>query len=344
MTSKYSARGKLFAKWNQMYLKATDVDRWNQFNSAIEQYEKFSSIIEDDIEAQKFIFSPNQLKLLNNVCACFRLRSKTLQNMAEYNITLTDMERLRPLMKNLSGWRGPFPLSFQTDIGSESKSSTSNSPQSWRSTSTNEVNDLQLLQSGLPPRLPARPGYRRLAIKINSIGLKDASLLMQPCIVVSIKDNVGIPIETDQIVSLPIKTEPTCLHFNQAIEIQRYIEKFYKGTAIFFEIKRCKNDKSRLLSTKCYSFIEPDLIKPGPTSLRLLKKPIDYSRRRMIFLTKKPLYLNAYCYTSCCYLDITVTLLDQYSSYYSVSTNAQQQLEMITCLKPNSCAGAKING
>lgn len=205
--------------------------------------------------------------------------------------TLSDMERVKPLMKNFTSWKQPCPVHVGS-VDSDVCSTASSVPSSVSSTTDDEVVPLQNFHGGpLLPRLPKKHGHRRFTIRVLNIGLKDASTLIQPTITVSVKDDIGLNISQDQVISAPYKTEPTHLHFDQDIEIQKYMEKLFKGSAIFFEIKHWK-PKRKMTKLKCYSFLDQKAIQPGPISLRLLEKPIDYTKRRNVFITKKPLYLN----------------------------------------------------
>lgn len=56
---------------------------------------------------------------------------------------------------------------------------------------------------------------------------------------------------------------------NVTVKIQRPLEEIPGGSAIFFEFKHLKAKKN-FVSTKCFSFMEMDEIKPGRTYLEML--------------------------------------------------------------------------
>ena len=41
MPARFSNKGKLASKWNSLFIQGLDLDRWNRFNDAIVQYERY---------------------------------------------------------------------------------------------------------------------------------------------------------------------------------------------------------------------------------------------------------------------------------------------------------------
>ena len=63
--------------------------------------------------------------------------------------------------------------------------------------------------------------------------------------------------------------ESFAIQFNVTVQIQRPLEEIPGGSAIFFEFKHYKPKKG-ITSTKCFSFMEMDEIKPGKSYLEML--------------------------------------------------------------------------
>lgn len=76
-------------------------------------------------------------------------------------------------------------------------------------------------------------------------------------------------IEDSQDTPTMIEREALAINFNVTVQIQQPLEEIPGGSAIFFEFKHYKPKKS-FISTKCFSFMEMDEIKPGRTYLEML--------------------------------------------------------------------------
>nr|XP_026689663.1 axin interactor, dorsalization-associated protein isoform X3 [Ciona intestinalis] len=81
------------------------------------------------------------------------------------------------------------------------------------------------------------------------------------------------------------------LMFGVDVHIQVPLEILSKGSAIFFELFHYKH-KRRSTSSKCFSFMELDELKPGPCVIELYRKPTDFRKKKLNLLTSKPLYLH----------------------------------------------------
>ena len=68
-----------------------------------------------------------------------------------------------------------------------------------------------------------------------------------------------------------VRKEDTYIYFDMDVHIQKPVETISKGLAIFFEFKHYK-PKKKIVSTKCWSFIEKDEIKEGPCIIELYVK------------------------------------------------------------------------
>ena len=62
--------------------------------------------------------------------------------------------------------------------------------------------------------------------------------------------------------------ESNCIGFGESVLVRTPIEEIAGGTAIFFEFKHYK-PKKKTVSTKCFSFMEMDEVKPGKAVLEM---------------------------------------------------------------------------
>ncbi|XP_063105837.1 axin interactor, dorsalization-associated protein-like [Cavia porcellus] len=106
----------------------------------------------------------------------------------------------------------------------------------------------------------------------------------------SLADLNGIDLMPVQDTPVASRKEDTYVHFNVDIELQKHVEKLTKGAAVFFEFKHFK-PKKRFTSTKCFTFMEMDELKPRLIVIELYRKPSDFKRKKLV-ITKKPLYLH----------------------------------------------------
>ncbi|XP_065055338.1 axin interactor, dorsalization-associated protein-like [Rhopilema esculentum] len=297
MPGKFSLKGRLSARWHNSFLKAVDFDRWDHIPEAIIQYQSTAATIENDLLQVKEAFATDQLYNIKKACACFRVRAKTLQDMNRGEpLTLAEIQKLIPMMKHFCCWKAPFPLVVhQSDYSDDSSSSSS-----YRSLNEiNQIDDEELIAttniSGQPllPMLRPQPGKHRVSVRIKSVGLKHPARLIQPFFSISLKDDVGLSITPTQELRDSGRIEGKLVSYDQEVHIQRYLEDIYKGCAICFELKHYKQ-KQRFEDTKCYTFLDANVIKTGEYVLNLFKKPVQYNRKKLIPLSTKPLYLYLY--------------------------------------------------
>jgi len=291
MPARFSNKGKLAIKWNSLFIQGVDLDRWNRYTEAVAQYERCASVIDNDLLQYQSLFTNEQLSNLKRLCSCVRVRATTLKNKNDGEaLTLTEMQHLIPFMKSFTSWKAPFPVVLHPHHYefSDTRSSAS-STRSW-------ADDEEILSTpdvvGQPllPMLPATPGKHRLTIRVHSIGVNHPEKYIQPFIAVSLKDDIGLSITPDQDVRWPVKIEKPFVVFEKDVEIQRYVENIYKGCAIYFELKYYRK-KEKLVTTKCFTFLEVKAIKSGPFTLALFKTPVKYTKRHLAPISK-PLYLR----------------------------------------------------
>eukprot|EP00698_Gefionella_okellyi_P012472 TRINITY_DN3358_c0_g1_i4.p1 TRINITY_DN3358_c0_g1~~TRINITY_DN3358_c0_g1_i4.p1 ORF type:complete len:271 (+),score=44.42 TRINITY_DN3358_c0_g1_i4:88-900(+) len=145
----------------------------------------------------------------------------------------------------------------------------------------------------LPPPNPFMAGERALTIVLEKIGLKDAqSNYQDPFITISVMDGkqcIGRAQDTPTLP--PQRRQPSYVLINHNVYIQTPLERLPPDCAIFFEFKHYK-PRQKKISTRCWSFLEMDEIKPGPLALEVYRKPTDLQKRRLSLLSVKPLYLH----------------------------------------------------
>ena len=84
----------------------------------------------------------------------------------------------------------------------------------------------------------------------------------------SILDLAGENLESEQVTPVAKQRETTYIVFASEVEIHSALEDMPGGAAIFFEFKHYKPKKS-ITSTRCFSFMEMDEVKPGKTFLEM---------------------------------------------------------------------------
>ncbi len=78
----------------------------------------------------------------------------------------------------------------------------------------------------------------------------------------------GDDIEAPQDTPLANQREASHIQFSVSVLVSTPLEELPEGAAIFFEFKHYKTSKKRV-STKCFSFMEMDEIKPGKAALEM---------------------------------------------------------------------------
>ena len=79
---------------------------------------------------------------------------------------------------------------------------------------------------------------------------------------------MGEDIDPVQMTPVSPEKEASYVVFGVPVHIQKPIEEIPGGSAIFFEFKHYKL-KKKMTSTKCFSFMEMDEIKPGRAFLEM---------------------------------------------------------------------------
>ncbi|XP_062503125.1 axin interactor, dorsalization-associated protein-like [Corticium candelabrum] len=284
-----SEREKLVESWYALFRKGTDFDSWGQLVEAVDEYALLTRKIKTELQFEEHGFSDQNYNTLGNVVSCLQARQKAVQNqLGDDGMTLEQLKTVGTVLQNLLTSRdSEFPIKAnelsQLNDGKQSSDVAAGNNAGSESPHFQERKKLR-------PRMPLADDMTLLTIRIERIGLKDASQCIEPYISVSVKDGQAMNLTPSQDTLLPVAREDQYIIFNANVEIQQYLEKMPKTTAVFFELKHYK-PKKRQTSTKCFAFMEMDEIKPGPACLEIYRKPTDFKRKRLGLLTTKPLYL-----------------------------------------------------
>lgn len=137
------------------------------------------------------------------------------------------------------------------------------------------------------------PGFDYLNITIDKIEIKNAGDYIDPFFTVSLKSLTAENLEEPQDTPTLMDKSSSAIHFGVTIQLHRPMQEIPGGSAIFLEFKHHKPKKS-IISTKCFSFMEMDEIKPGRCYLEIYKKPTDFRRKKLSLLSSKALYLHLF--------------------------------------------------
>ncbi|XP_072167800.1 axin interactor, dorsalization-associated protein-like [Diadema setosum] len=303
-----SDRGKIVTRWQASLRKGTDFDSWGQVVEAVEEYQMLSKHLNREMNAKPSVFSESQKKTLQRITVCLELRGQTLQSPNATNeLSLEDVKKLDAALQDLlSSSPAEFPIEIPASLlQTRQKSPRRNFEIDMEGDEEEDVEEdeedvepqLQSKAQNIKPtgtllsRIAHEPGTTGLTIHIEKIGLKDASVYLDPFITISVKDVAGVDVTKSQDTPVATRREEPYVMYGVNVELQKPLEKLPKGTAVFFEFKHYKA-KKRAISTKCFAFMEMDEIKNGPLVIELYKKPTDFKRKKLSLLTAKPLYLH----------------------------------------------------
>uniref|UniRef100_H2YCD5 C2 Aida-type domain-containing protein n=1 Tax=Ciona savignyi TaxID=51511 RepID=H2YCD5_CIOSA len=286
---------KLVQKWCASLKCSTDFDSWGQLVEASDEYKRLLKNINTSIETVDC--SESKKKILLKIAACLEIRSANLNSVnSSEDIKLEDLRKLISVLQSLTSVSvkdvpqsvAAQPLLAILTIPFYSrhlKSSTSNT------TSRNEDMADKESYHSLLPKLKATTGQNLIMVRLQKIGLKDATELIDPYFTISCKDATAVDLCQRQNTPVASGRVENYLTFGFDIHIQVPFENMPKGSAIFFELFHYKQ-KRRATSLKCFSFMELDELKAGPCVIELYKKPTDFRKKKLNLLTAKPLYLH----------------------------------------------------
>lgn len=273
-------------KWVQLFKHSTDSDSWGQPVEAMAGYEKLLSSMNGELSSSAL--TDEERNLITKAKMCIALRIKSMKSTT--SVDQFPLEVLKPLesvFKALAESRSvaSFPINLAK----------------YRGDVEEEAAPLQTVSSSLkggggggtllPPPPPSLDGGVQLSIQIEKIGLKNAVQYLDPFITIQVIDSNGETLESTQDTPCSNQKKENYIYYSCNVEIQTQINRLPSGSAILFEFKHWK-PKGEYISTKCWSFMELDEIKPGPAVLELYQKPTDHKRKKLRLLSVKPLYLH----------------------------------------------------
>lgn len=289
---------KLISSWAKSFKEGTDHDLWGQPVEAIESYRRLSKQLKTQAKPDGLYFNDEQKKVIGKIATCLDLRNQVLQNPGTFEgISLKDLKKVESSLRNLLS-KANKPKEFPVDVVAAQAHAEAHSPRTPRS-EDGEVIEADQEEEIIDPKargnLLSKPrpveGQTILTVRIEKIGLKDASQFIDSFMTVSVKDRSGLALTPAQDTSIANRKEGSYILFGTDVYIQKTLEIMPAGFAIFFEFKHYK-PKKKTISTKCWALLEKDEIKEGPAVLELYKKPTDFKRKNINLLTIKPLYLH----------------------------------------------------
>eukprot|EP00736_Rhodelphis_marinus_P009629 Rmarinus@m.6 len=282
-------------KWVKDFTEACDRDSWGQMMEAVEGYERLA---ENMASAEKSMqLTHAERSYIGKLVACLHLRIKSLQDATPNALKLEQIKLLGEAITNCF-MTNEFPLDLaQYNTTSLHASTRTNVGVEQDAVVTAPVDDHEAagnVPKGTklgPPKMTR--GNKYLTISIDKIGLKDAETYIDPFVSVHVFDRSGDEIESSQDLEVCNKKRHNYVVIGQTVHIQSPINHFHEGTVIAFEFKHWK-PKKRKNSTRCWTFLELDELKPGPCALELYKKPLDpkHKKKNINLFSIKPLYFH----------------------------------------------------
>ncbi|KAG6968647.1 hypothetical protein JG687_00003655 [Phytophthora cactorum] len=277
---------KLHAAWCKSLQQAVDTDAWGQVLEAVEAYERFINT------------TAPVCGILEKVIVAMEMRAKCLSSVdGQRKPTKEDMEDVLEVVDvalrgALSDEPEVFPLDVSRAMRSKTRGSMDKAKEVGNDTDMDERAAAELVNATTQAAVLRSPGATYLDIRITKIGLKDASVYVNPTMAVSVFDYSGKAMEETRETGVGACSEPQYVSFNAIIQLATNLRKMEDhGAAITFEFFHYKA-KKRKKSCRCWALLEMDEIKDGPVVLELYQKPMDPKRKRIHLFTEKELYLQ----------------------------------------------------
>ena len=130
-------------------------------------------------------------------------------------------------------------------------------------------------------------GGNRLRIFIESVAnIKDAEKMSSTHFGVTLVDGEGTPIEPSQNTPIGVQIAPDgVMRVQGGVTLNSTPEQWPEGSAVVLELRHYKQ-KEKKMSTRCWSFMEKESIRPGLFGLPLAIKPADTKRRKVKLYNK----------------------------------------------------------
>lgn len=127
----------------------------------------------------------------------------------------------------------------------------------------------------------------RLRIFIESVAnIKEAGRMESTHFTVTLVDGEGTPIEPSQNTPIGVETAPDgVMRVRGGVTLNSVPQEWPEGSAVMLELRHYKQ-KEKKMSTRCWSFMEKESIRPGLFGLPLAAKPADTKRRKVKLYNK----------------------------------------------------------
>ena len=129
---------------------------------------------------------------------------------------------------------------------------------------------------------------QRLKVFIDSVAnVKDASKMQQVHCKVSLVDTNGQELERPQNTAVGARpgNDASSLTIQNAVTLSSAPATWPAGSAVLIELRHFKK-KDNKVSTRCWSFMEKESVRPGLFGLQLAKKPADPLRQKVSLFNK----------------------------------------------------------
>ena len=136
--------------------------------------------------------------------------------------------------------------------------------------------------------LPIEGQSQRLKVFIDSVAnVKDASKMQQVHCKVSLVDTNGQELEQPQNTAVGARpgNDANSLTLQNAVTLSSAPATWPAGSAVLIELRHFKKKENKV-STRCWSFMEKESVRPGLFGLPLAKKPADPLRQRVALFNK----------------------------------------------------------
>lgn len=280
------------ARWDRALSEAVDFDIWGQVEEALEGYQRLQVAA-----AAEYVENVLQLPMIRRegigrLASALKARIEELSKSQNKGIGLNGMKTLKAYMKEIIITDAQFPIGGVKPEGLAPGPLTALNDAA--ELQTEELDEATTSGDGTLRGAPIihRRGDTSLTIFIDKWGFKDAGGLVEPRVLVSVRDESGEKVEAVQETPVGKGTSQSYVFFENTVYIQTPLNLMSRGSAIFFEFQHFKPGKNKK-SIKAYCYMEMDEIKAGPLNLEVYKKPALYKRtKKPSLLTVKPLYLH----------------------------------------------------
>ena len=136
--------------------------------------------------------------------------------------------------------------------------------------------------------LPTEGQPQRLKVFIDSVAnVKDASKMQQVHCKVSLVDTNGQELEQPQNTAVGARpgNDNNSLTLQNAVTLSSAPATWPAGSAVLIELRHFKKKENKV-STRCWSFMEKESVRPGLFGLPLAKKPADPLRQKVALFNK----------------------------------------------------------